>query len=311
MAVWGGRGLWELSFSVLNGVALGRYVHIWGERGSLRERLVSKEEKEWDWNTEAAGGGGKPSFTSDGEGFLLHWKEVAGTKRSLWAGVNLFLRRKRENTLISDGPIFLDHFLTVKLETWGRDLNVVEGMTECDGSVHDHNLLPMTKEPGVVGDHWFIWSQSAICAVCVCVCVCSNSAQPPRCMQDLNILNDLTKPLWEFTSWKRRTNTNIYWMTLDMVTDVSKPQFAYLWACMLSRLSRVWLFSTLWTVAHQAPLSMGFSRHEYWSGLPFPPPENLPNQGIEPTSHMSPALAGSFFTTSATREVSSLSIKWD
>ena len=171
MAVWGGRGLWELSFSVLNGVALGRYVHIWGERGSLRERLVSKEETEWDWNTEAAGGGGKPSFTSDGEGFLLHWKEVAGTKRSLWAGVNLFLRRKRENTLISDGPIFLDHFLTVKLETWGRDLNVVEGMTECDGSVHDHNLLPMTKEPGVVGDHWFIWSQSAICAVCVCVCV--------------------------------------------------------------------------------------------------------------------------------------------
>ena len=41
------------------------------------------------------------------------------------------------------------------------------------------------------------------------------------------------------------------------------------------------LFETLWTVAHQAPLSMGFSRQEYWSGLPFPSPENLPDPGIE------------------------------
>ena len=43
-------------------------------------------------------------------------------------------------------------------------------------------------------------------------------------------------------------------------------------------------FGTLWTVAHQAPLSMGFSREEYWSGLPFPPPGNLPDPGIEPAS---------------------------
>jgi len=56
----------------------------------------------------------------------------------------------------------------------------------------------------------------------------------------------------------------------------------------------------LWTVALQAPLSMGFSRQEYWSGLPFPSPEDLTNPGIEPTSFMSPALTGSFFTTSAT-----------
>ena len=47
-------------------------------------------------------------------------------------------------------------------------------------------------------------------------------------------------------------------------------------------LSRVRLFVTLWTVAHQAPLSMGFSRQEYWSGLPFPSPGDLPNPGIEP-----------------------------
>ena len=46
-------------------------------------------------------------------------------------------------------------------------------------------------------------------------------------------------------------------------------------------LSRVWLFATPWTVAHQAPLSMGFSRQEYWSGLPFPSPGDLPNPGTE------------------------------
>ena len=49
-------------------------------------------------------------------------------------------------------------------------------------------------------------------------------------------------------------------------------------------LSRVRLFATPWTVAHQAPPSMGFSRQEYWSGLPFPSPEDLPNPGIEPGS---------------------------
>ena len=50
---------------------------------------------------------------------------------------------------------------------------------------------------------------------------------------------------------------------------------------------------TPWTVAHQAPLSMGFSRQEYWNGLPFPSPGDLPDPGIEPES---PALAGRFFT---------------
>ena len=67
-------------------------------------------------------------------------------------------------------------------------------------------------------------------------------------------------------------------------------------------LSCVQLFATLWTVAHQAPLSMGFSCHDYWCGLLFPPPGDLPNTGIEPLSLMSPALAGGFFTTSATWE---------
>ena len=57
------------------------------------------------------------------------------------------------------------------------------------------------------------------------------------------------------------------------------------------------LFLTLWTVALQAPLSMGFSRQEYWSGLPHPPPGDLSNSGIESLSLVSPALVGRFFTT--------------
>ena len=59
------------------------------------------------------------------------------------------------------------------------------------------------------------------------------------------------------------------------------------------------LFSDPWTVASQAPLSMGFSRQEYWIGLPFLTPGDLPNSGIEHASLASPALAGVFFTTSA------------
>ena len=66
--------------------------------------------------------------------------------------------------------------------------------------------------------------------------------------------------------------------------------------CMLSP---VQLLTTPWTAAHQAPLSMGFSRQEYWSGLPFPPPGDLPDPGIEPASLMSSAFTGKFFNTSA------------
>ena len=72
--------------------------------------------------------------------------------------------------------------------------------------------------------------------------------------------------------------------------------------CVPNCFSRVWLFVTLWTTACQNPLSMGFFRQEYWSGLPCPPPGDLPDPGIEPVSLMSPALAGRFLTTSTTSE---------
>ena len=61
-------------------------------------------------------------------------------------------------------------------------------------------------------------------------------------------------------------------------------------------------WETLWTAACQAPLSMGFSRQEPWSGLPCPPPGDLPDPGIEPESLISPALAGGFFIISTTWE---------
>ena len=70
-----------------------------------------------------------------------------------------------------------------------------------------------------------------------------------------------------------------------------KSEVFCLWCpCVLSRFCHVWLFVTLWIVAHQTPLSMEFSRQEYWSRLPCLPPEDLPNPGIKPVSPMTPAL---------------------
>ena len=83
------------------------------------------------------------------------------------------------------------------------------------------------------------------------------------------------------------------------------------YVCVLSLFSRVQLFATpkakSLAFACQAPLSMEFSRQEYWSGLPCPPPEDLPNPGTESASLMSPALAG-FFTTSTTWKAQGIGI---
>ena len=70
-------------------------------------------------------------------------------------------------------------------------------------------------------------------------------------------------------------------------------------ACGLSHFSCVQLFATLWTVAHQAPLSMEFSRQEHWNGLLCPPPGDLPDPGIKPACSTSAALASGFFPNSA------------
>ena len=71
----------------------------------------------------------------------------------------------------------------------------------------------------------------------------------------------------------------LYTLLLEIKTEMFKYLVRNIYT-----LSRVRLFATPWTVAYQAPPSMGFSRQEYWSGLPFPSPGDLPNPGIEPGS---------------------------
>ena len=97
-------------------------------------------------------------------------------------------------------------------------------------------------------------------------------------------------PLWRkvcLTFWDQYTE------------DVSLVKEGAACACLLSR---VQLFVTPWTVARQAPLPVEFSRQEYWSELPFPPPGDLPDPGLEPESPALPALASQFLTTGAARE---------
>ena len=90
--------------------------------------------------------------------------------------------------------------------------------------------------------------------------------------------------LWRGEKW------NLYdsqWQTTSSVVgpgSSSKPLPKAKWKVQVKSLSRVRLFATPWSVAHQAPPSMGFSRQEYWSGLPFPSPGDLPDPGIEPRS---------------------------
>ena len=88
------------------------------------------------------------------------------------------------------------------------------------------------------------------------------------------------------------------WSWQIQATEISnlKLKNVRTWACrsLSQSLSLIGLVVSPWTVAHQASLSMGFSRQEYWSGLPFPSPGDLPNPETEPAP---PALAGDFFTT--------------
>ena len=106
-----------------------------------------------------------------------------------------------------------------------------------------------------------------------------------------------------FSSKSPRANP--HWPALVRHPNLNQSQrfsLASPGSCMLSCFSCVQLFTTLWTIAPQVPLSMGFSRPEYWSGLPCPPPGDLPDPGIEPTCLTSPALTSRFFSSSTTWE---------
>ena len=100
--------------------------------------------------------------------------------------------------------------------------------------------------------------------------------------------------LWPVNLWQRRQEDTTQWRKDSLFNRCCWKSWT---SVRVQLLSHVWLFATPWTVVHQVPLSMGFSRQEFWDGLPFPPPRDLPYPGIKPMSPVSPALAGWFFTT--------------
>ena len=117
----------------------------------------------------------------------------------------------------------------------------------------------------------------------------------------LNLSHTLHTQIHTHTSVTPYSKNDTFLTTNNLLKVLEGPMCC----AVLHLFSQVWLFSTLWTVARQAPLSMGFSRQEYWSGLPGPYPGDFTNPGIEPMCPAFPALqaiAGRFFTHWATWE---------
>ena len=119
-----------------------------------------------------------------------------------------------------------------------------------------------------------------------------------------------TSPVFHWIPWKIKSRCSLLGKSPKYLKVQSKCLLSLLdylplassdLACVPSHFSHVWLFATLWTVAHWTPLSIAFPRYEYWSGLPCTSPGDLPNPRMEPASVASPALADRFFTTSAIR----------
>ena len=127
----------------------------------------------------------------------------------------------------------------------------------------------------------------------------------PPVVQDWEKGSLITEGQWHSTQCVQccvRASKGCWWGQRWIQLTLPNPNFYCLTAvsaCVLNHFSHVWLFATPWTVAHQTPLSMGFSRQEHRSGLPCPPLGDLPDPGMEPASLRSPVLAGRFFTTSA------------
>ena len=108
----------------------------------------------------------------------------------------------------------------------------------------------------IVGRCFTIWAtREVVTVIYFCPTVCSLLLSQVLCSLEMKIC---------FSTW------------------ASYPSFGK-WKSEIE-VARVWFFVTPWTIAYQAPLSMGFSRQKYWSGLPFPSPEALPDPGIEPRS---------------------------
>ena len=109
------------------------------------------------------------------------------------------------------------------------------------------------------------------------VCIDCDSSRGPVCgLEKVCLFQGEGKP--QLRGWWN-------WCWTECISQNFRSKiFTGCWLDVLSRFNRVWLFATPWTVAHQAPLSMGFSRQVYWSELPCPPPGDLPYPGIETRS---------------------------
>ena len=121
-----------------------------------------------------------------------------------------------------------------------------------------------------------------------------NSSKYPTSLQHSNICMNKYSCKWRLIcNYLSLEANDVIYGGMSVVLCVSVCVCLCVSVCVCS-LSGTWLFATPWTVACQAPLSLGFPRQEYWSGLPFPSPGDLPCPGIKPAS---PSLAGGFFTT--------------
>ena len=139
-----------------------------------------------------------------------------------------------------------------------------ERKPKCLALSPDEELILWLRNPAV-REAWILGSkQYQFLGVCVCVCVC--------CKKNELGLQFVSPTLlcWDFPG--------------DPEVKALSSQCRGKWQVKVKSLSRVQLFETPWTVVHQAPPSMGFSRQEYWSWLPFPSPRDLPNPGIGPQS---------------------------
>ena len=129
-----------------------------------------------------------------------------------------------------------------------------------------------------------------------------------------NSWKDVERQEWEVTDEVGGPFTLSLPMNFHFKVDLHIPScnFKFVWPAnhVCAQSPCVQLFETPQTVAHQAPLSMGFSRQEYWSRLPFPPPGDLPDPEFQPTSLASPALASGIFTTAPPGNPSHLITVW-
>ena len=147
------------------------------------------------------------------------------------------------------------------------------------GKMQHHFLVEMSKK--LIHIECILTKKMCVC-VCVCVCVAGHRERVtllwslwkrrPSQAEGEPMALDSDKPV--SSSLKKTGGLN------EVINDCKETRMV---ADKMS-LSRVWLLATPWTVAYQAPLSMGFSRQEYWSGVPLPSPGDLPDPGIEPES---------------------------